>query len=117
MRRVRVVFAGALVLLLLVFSFNAYACLISLFGTPQATMDSGCSDPHEQPARQFCDAFKTLGVQASPELHPVLDCQTLCPEDAVSLSLLFSLTAQSSRAFVPDGSDPPLYTLLLNFRI
>ena len=107
MRRVRVVFAGALVLLLLVFSFNAYACLIPLFGTPQATMDSGCSEPQEQPSRQFCDTFKTLGVQASLEPHRAVDCQTICPEDTASLSLLFSLTAQSSRAYAHPADGPP----------
>ncbi len=49
MRRMRVIFAGALVLLLLIFSFNAYACLLPLFGVPQAAMGGSCADPQDQP--------------------------------------------------------------------
>jgi hypothetical protein len=57
MRRI----AAFLVLLLLVFTFNAYACLL-----PQPeSMD--CSSATEQPVRQMCDAFLELGPQ-SPAL-------------------------------------------------
>lgn len=111
MQRARVVFAGTLILLFLGLSFNAYACLVPLYGAANATMGSDCSSPEEQSARQFCDAFKTLGVQASPELHPVLDYQTLCPEDTTSLSLLFSLTAQG-RAHDHPADSPPQDVLL-----
>lgn len=47
-------------------TFNAYACLVPLFGVPEAAMDRDCSSPQDQPVRQFCDSFKTLGIQASP---------------------------------------------------
>lgn len=107
MRRARVLLAGTLLLLFLGLSFNAYACLVPLFGVADMAMGNGCSDPEEQPVRQFCDAFKTLGVQASLEPHRALDCQTICPEDTASLSLLFSLTAQSSRAYAHPTDGPP----------
>jgi len=107
MRRARVFLVGTLVLLFLGLSFNAYACLVPLYGTTAATMGNGCSDSQEQPVRQFCDAFKTLGLQASPELNPAIDSQTFGAEDTVWLSLLFSLTAQSSRAYAHPADGPP----------
>jgi hypothetical protein len=48
-----------LVLLLVVFTFNAYACLLPL--QPES-MD--CTSATEQPARQTCDAFLELGPQS-----------------------------------------------------
>src|SRR5574337_2204190 len=52
---------------LLAFSFNAYACLLPLSGVSDDLMANGCSPPVEQPVRQLCDAFKTLGVESSPQ--------------------------------------------------
>ncbi|MCP9456483.1 MAG: hypothetical protein NNA18_10300 [Nitrospira sp.] len=60
--------AAMIAVLLLVFSFNAYACVLPLAGTTDASMANGCSTPMEQPARPLCDAFKTLGVESSPQL-------------------------------------------------
>jgi hypothetical protein len=48
-----------LVLLLLILTFNAYACLLPL--QPES-MD--CSSATEQPVRQTCDAFLQLGPQS-----------------------------------------------------
>ena len=59
--------AVTIVVFLLAFSFNAYACLLPLSGTTDASMANGCSTPEEQPVRQLCDAFKTLGVESSPQ--------------------------------------------------
>lgn len=60
-----------LVLLLLVLTFNAYACVLPL--PAESAMD--CSSATEQPVRQPCDAFLVLGPQshadASDEL-PIL---------------------------------------------
>lgn len=53
-----------IVVFLLAFSFNAYACLLPLSGTSDASMANGCSTPVEQPSRQLCDAFKVLGVES-----------------------------------------------------
>ena len=49
-----------LVLLLLVLTFNAYACLLPL--QPESAMD--CSSATEQPVRETCDAFLELGPQS-----------------------------------------------------
>ena len=51
--------AAFLVILLLILTFNAYACLLPL--QPES-MD--CSSATEQPVRQTCDAFLELGPQS-----------------------------------------------------
>ena len=61
------VLACTLVIFLLAFSFNAYACLLPLSGITDASMANGCSPPMEQPTRQLCDAFKTLGIESSSQ--------------------------------------------------
>lgn len=94
--RFRSVLACALVVLFFALSFNAYACLLPVNGTTAATMDNGCSTPDEQPVYQFCDAFKTLGVQSADKLHLTSDCQTICSEDTASLALRVLLTSNSS---------------------
>ena len=86
-----------LVLLFFALSFNAYACLLPANGIPASAMGTGCSTPDEQPVSQFCDAFKTLGVQSADKLSFNSDCQALCPEDTASLALLVIHTSPSSR--------------------
>src|SRR5438105_3506945 len=54
-------------------AFNAYACLIPLYGGVQVATGSDCSMPQEQPARQHCDAFKTVGVQTVSSIQPLSD--------------------------------------------
>jgi hypothetical protein len=52
-------------------SFNAYACLVPLYGGIEVMSGSDCSMPQEEPARQQCDAFKSLGIQGVPSVDPV----------------------------------------------
>ena len=78
-------------------SFNAYACLLPVNGVTAGAMDIGCSTPDEQPTSQYCDAFKTLGVQSADKLSVNSDCQTICPEDTASLAFLGIHTSHSSR--------------------
>ena len=91
------VLASTLVVLFFTLSFNAYACLLPVNGVRAAAMENGCSTPDEQPVSQYCDAYKTLGVQSADKLHFTSDYQTLCPEDTASLALLVILTSHSSR--------------------
>ncbi len=93
MQRVRIIFAGALVLLLLIFSFNAYACLLPLFGVSQATMGGSCADPQDQPIRQFCDTFTTLGLHTDSVFHLSFDTQVVSPAEAAPQTWLTSLSA------------------------
>jgi hypothetical protein len=107
MRRARGLLTGTLILLFLGLSFNAYACLLPIPGGASATMDRGCSAPNDQSARQFCDSFKTLGVQASPELHPAFDCQTISVVDHAAPSGFFGLPVRGSHVHDYLASGPP----------
>jgi hypothetical protein len=91
------VLACTLVVLFFALSFNAYACLLPVTGVTAGAMDIGCSTPDEQPVYQYCDAYKTLGVQSADKLHLTSDCQTICSEDTASLALLDMHTSPSSR--------------------
>jgi len=100
------VLAGTLIVLFFALSFNAYACLLPVNGATATSMGNGCSTPDEQPVFQFCDTFKTLGVQSADKLHLNSDYQTICSEDTASLALLAVLVSDSSRL-----SDHPIVGL------
>ncbi len=91
------VLACTLIVLFFALSFNAYACLLPVNGVTPAAMANGCATPDKQPVSQYCDVFKTLGVQSADKLSVNSDCQALCPEDTASLARLVSLTAHNSR--------------------
>jgi len=57
-----------LVGLFLGFSFNAYACLVPIFGGMKVHQGSDCTMPGEEPASQFCKGFKSLAVQSSSDI-------------------------------------------------
>ena len=106
------VLACTLVVLFFAVSFNAYACLLPVNGVTPAAMDKGCSTPDEQPVYQFCDAFKTLGVQSADKLHLNSDCQTICSQDTATLALLVIHTSPSSRLSDHPTVAPPQDFLL-----
>ena len=60
--------ALVLIGLFLSFSFNAYACLVPVYGGMKVSQGSDCTTPGEKPASQFCDGFKTLAVQSSSDI-------------------------------------------------
>jgi len=106
------ILACTLVALFFALSFNAYACLLPVNGAPVAAMGNGCSTPDEQPVYQFCDAFKTLGVQSADKLHLDSNYQTICPEDTASLALLAIFASSSSRMSDHPIVGPPQDLLL-----
>jgi hypothetical protein len=106
------VLAGTLIVLFFALSFNAYACLLPVNGVTVGAMGDGCSTPEEQPGYQFCDTFKTLGVQSADRLHLNSDCQVLCPEDTASLALLAVLTSPGNRLSDHPTIGPPQDLLL-----
>lgn len=77
LRSLRPLLAVFLIFLFSALSFNAYACLLPVNGGTVAPMSTGCSTPDEQPVSQFCDTFKTLGVQSTDTLHLNSDYQTI----------------------------------------
>ena len=106
------VLACTLVVLFFALSFNAYACLLPVNGVTAGAMGNGCSTPDEQPVSQYCDAFKTLGVQSADKLPLNSDCQTICSEDTASLALLVIHTSDSSRLSDHSTVGPPQDLLL-----
>ena len=106
------VLACTLVVLLFVLSFNAYACLLPVSGITEAAMGKGCSTPEEPPIYQFCDAFKTLGVQSVDKLHFDSDSQVLCPEDTASLAFRAAVISHSSHLYDHPLDGPPQDLLL-----
>jgi len=77
--------AVLLVFLFFALSVNAYACLLTINGI---TSGMGCSTSDEQ---QYCDAFKTLGLESADKFPLNSDYQTTCSEDTVSWPLLIKL--------------------------
>jgi hypothetical protein len=106
------VLAGTLIVLFFVLSFNAYACLLPVNGATANAMGNGCSTPDEQPVSQFCDTYKTLGVQSADKLLLNSDYQALCPEDTASLALLAILLSPSSYLSDHPTIGPPQDLLL-----
>jgi hypothetical protein len=107
------VLAGTLIVLFFALSFNAYACLLPVNGATASSMGNGCSTPDEQPVSQFCDVFKTIGVQSADKLHLNSDCQTICSHDTASLALLAILSSDSSRLSDHPTVGPPQDLLLI----
>jgi hypothetical protein len=114
--RVFSVLAGTLIVLFFALSFYAYACLLPVNGVTASSMGDGCSTPDEQPVSQFCDAFKTLGVQSVDKLHLNSDCQTICSQDTVSLALLVIHTSPGNR-FSNHPTVGPSQDLLLKISV
>ena len=81
----RVALASLLVILFLFFSFNAYACLVPIYGGMKVTQGSDCTSPGEEPAWKFCDGFKTLAVQAGPDIPSVWLSNVVLAWDVPSL--------------------------------
>ena len=93
-------------------SFNAYACLLPVNGVTANAMGNDCSTPDEQPVSQFCDTYKTLGVQSADKLPLNSDYQALCPEDTASLALLAILLSPGSYLSDHPTIGPPQDLLL-----
>lgn len=70
MRDARVVFALILLGLLLVFSFNAYACVLPIDGGAHQAAGHDCEVPGKEPVRQVCDLFKVFSLHAWIEPEP-----------------------------------------------
>lgn len=90
---IRAVLSSALAVLLFLFSVNAYACLVPVYGGAHAMEGSGCMQPGEEPAKQFCDHFKTLMVQSMHDADPVFG-----PDLAIGRELMIPATVLAEGA-------------------
>jgi hypothetical protein len=85
-------------------SFNAYACLLPLYGNEVVTKGADCAMPKEPPVRDACDAFKAIGVQSLSSAQPLTDCHLqVVVGEQISVSSLASV--QPSR-YDFSGSPP-----------
>src|SRR3989442_12936003 len=64
MKRAQLI-AVALAVVYFLLAFNAYACLLPMAVGVGMEQGSDCAKPQEQPARQQCEAYKSLGVQTA----------------------------------------------------
>ena len=62
-----------MVLVLLLLTTNAYACLVPLYGWGSGAMQA-CGTP-QPPVRDFCEPFRSLGFHAAPPKLPPLVLQ------------------------------------------
>jgi hypothetical protein len=89
--------------LLLILTFNAYACVLPL----QSESAIDCSSADEQPMRQTCDAFLNLGPQSSTSLTQELPVFNV-DFDAASL-LSTSVFVVFRPEHPPRGADTPIH--------
>src|SRR5437899_11879276 len=99
------VIAVALAVVYFLWALNAYACLLPMAVGVVMEQGSDCAKPDEQPARQQCDAFKTIGVQTVPPFQPLLDTHAQgWAHDLTSISILQLIASLHRTVF----SGPPL---------
>lgn len=94
--------AAFLILLLLILTFNAYACLLPL--QPES-MD--CSSATDQPVRQTCDAFLELGPQSHASFTQELPTINVDFEAAPRLSPSIFVICRPE--YPPRGADTPIH--------
>ena len=96
--------AVALAAVYFLLAFNAYACLLPLYGGVEVAQGSECAMPKEPPVRDACDAFKTIGVQSLSAAQPLSDCHTqMVVGEPVPAPTLASV---QSRVYEFSGSPP-----------
>lgn len=95
--------ATFLVFLLLILTFNAYACVLPLQNTTQMDCSSGTDDQ----ARQICDAFLEIGPQSQFSSHPVVSVFYL--ECALPIQVPGTFVTGSAPTPPPRDSDTPIH--------
>ena len=98
-------------------SFNAYACLVPVYGGMEMAKGSDCAAPEKQPASQLCDAYKTIGVQTMSPVQPLPDSLIhAVADDLLAVTILVPtvvLHHDSSVGFSLLGRDPLSLTSIL----
>jgi hypothetical protein len=119
MHRLHPLLSTTLVLLFLVLSFNAYACLLPASNISSTEMGNGCPTSEEQPARQVCDAFKTLHVEAWSQPQPSCEAHVVWLGEALVAPApsLSPLSGILKYPFPSDSSSPLLRTNTTVLRI
>lgn len=97
MRTFQKLLALLLIALFLSFSFNAYACLVPIYGGMKVSQGSDCTTPGEEPAAQFCDGFKSLAVQSGSDISSSGLASLVLPRN---ISTFFSDQVTTSHVFL-----------------
>lgn len=101
----------SLVLFLFGLTFNAYACLIPLYSAASTPMD--CGSPSDQPAREYCDVFKTFSVEHADHDFSWLDTQSTTVGEPISVSLMCPTDCMAhSRLSESESLGPPVEEVL-----
>ena len=95
--------ATLLVFLLLILTFNAYACVLPL----QTATQMDCSSGTDDQTRQTCDAFLEVGPQSQFSSHQVESTVNL--ECAVPVQVLDSIVSGFEPTPPPRGADTPIH--------
>lgn len=102
----RAILGVSLVTLLLAFGFNAYACLLPIYGGVTTVQGSPCSTNDEQSARRFCDTYKTLGIPAASDFSLPTDDEAPLFNAAVPFELVSPLQAGTLISRSPVATPP-----------
>jgi hypothetical protein len=92
-----------LILLLLILTFNAYACILPLQTATQMDCSSGTGDQ----GRQTCDAFLEMGPHSQFSSNHAVSSFTL--EDAVPIRLLGVFLSGPAPGPIPRGAGTPIH--------
>ena len=95
--------AVSLVFLLLILTFNAYACVLPL----QTTTEMDCDADTDTQARQTCDAFLEIGPQSQFSAHQAVISFHL--EAMVPLHVPDAFLAGGAPAPPPCAAGPPVH--------
>lgn len=95
--------ATFLIFLLLILTFNAYACVLPL----QTATQMDCSSGTDDQARQTCDAFLEVGPQSQFSSHQVVSTVNLeCP---VPIHVPDTFLSSFESTPPPRDSNPPIH--------
>ena len=108
-----------LISLFLTFSFNAYACLVPIYGGMKVSQGSDCTHPGEEPASRFCDGFKTLAVKSGPDISSSDISNLVLAGNITSLAAVPVATSQFLPIPARGHPAPPkdIFVLISVFRI
>ncbi|MDR4493155.1 MAG: hypothetical protein R3B74_01795 [Nitrospirales bacterium] len=105
--------------LFLAFSFNAYACVVTVYPATPVTSGSDCTKPGKEPVTQFCDGFKTLAVQSVADFSSFNLSHVVFAENSFYPFLTPATTGPFLPTIASESLSPPrdIHILISVFRI
>ena len=105
--------AATLAVVYFLLAFNAYACLVPLYGGATVEKTRDCAMPQKPPVQDPCASFKSIGVQTHATFQPfVKDVFSHHPLD----DIIQTFTSVRLHRFAALSESPhPLEVLTLTF--